>query len=326
VRQSAVPARASVAVARSAIGLTLLGALAALPAAGCTRGSPAEPGAPADTVREWLDVAYATRSAAQRLDLYLPAAGAGPFPVVVWVHGGGWRSGDKRLAPGAPQRRVLERGYALASVNYRLSDEATFPAQIEDVKAAVRWLRANAARHRLDPTRIAAWGSSAGGHLVALLGTSGGVAALEGAALGNAGESSRVQAVVDWFGPVDFLTMDAQAAENGCPPFGAGHAAPGSPEALLLGAAPRDRPDLARAASPLAYIDGDEPPFLLQHGTQDCTVAWQQSRQLHDALLPVLGPERALLTLLPAGHGGPAFFSEPNLARVLDFLDRHLGR
>ena len=146
------------------------------------------------------DIEYArVGNKSLKLDLYVPD-GAGPFPVIVWVHGGGWTSGDKALSASGPQVRQTARGYAVASINYRFSQEAKFPAQIEDCKAAVRWLRAHAAEHNLDPARIAVWGDSAGGHLASLMGASGGASDLEGDE-GNLDYSSRVEAVVDWFGP-----------------------------------------------------------------------------------------------------------------------------
>lgn len=261
---------------------------------------------------------YAAASPAQMLDLYLPG-GTGPFPLVLWIHGGGWRSGSRALGTDAPQRRVLAAGYALASVGYRLSGEATFPAQIHDAKAAVRWLRTNAAAHRLGGW-IAAWGASAGGHLAALLGTSAGVADLEGAHLGYAGESSAVDAVVDWYGPTDFLRMDAQTAEQGCPEFGrGGHDAADSPESRLMGFPVQQRPGRVRAADPITYVSGDEPPFLIQHGDRDCTVPHAQGRLLHEALRRA-GAD-STFELLPAGHGGAAFRSERNVQRILQFLD-----
>lgn len=276
--------------------------------------------------RERHDLAYATASPSQRLDLYLPAAGEGPFPVVVWVHGGAWQMGSKALGPDAVQRRVLDRGYALASIEYRLSHEAVFPAQIHDVKAAVRFLRANQERLGLDATRIAGWGDSAGGHLVALLGTSAGEATLEGDELGNAGVTSRIQAVVDWYGPTDFLRMDEQAEAIGCGGAAMRHSTPGSPESRLIGGLITDRPDRVRAADPATYVDGDEPPFLIQHGTADCTVPYPQGELLRDALRGAAGPDRVELDLLEgAGHGGPAFTADRNATRVLDFLDRHLA-
>src|SRR5687767_8759314 len=157
------------------------------------------------------DVEYATvGDVSLRLDLYLPSDGEGPFPVLVWIHGGGWMEGSKNLAPNSFQVRQTARGYAVASINYRLSQQAIFPAQIHDCKAAVRWLRAHAREYNLDPDRVASWGSSAGGHLATLLGTSGDVEDLEGSVGGNLEFSSRVQATVDMFGPSNFLTIGSQ--------------------------------------------------------------------------------------------------------------------
>ena len=149
----------------------------------------------------------------QRLDLYLPEKAEGRLPLIVWIHGGAWWAGSKEDCPAVP---LAAKGYAVASINYRFSQHAVFPAQIEDCKAAIRWLRANAAKYHLDADHIGVWGASAGGHLVALLGTTGGVKELEGKG-GNLDQSSRVQCVVDWFGPTDFVD-DGQAGRQ------AGHA------------------------------------------------------------------------------------------------------
>jgi acetyl esterase/lipase len=168
--------------------------------------------------RRFLDIPYATLSDAQKLDIYLPDEGSGPFPVIVSIHGGAFMGCDKADTQVLPVLEGLKRGYAVVAVNYRLSWEAKFPAQVHDVKAAVRWIRANAQRYHLDPDKIAAWGSSAGGYLASMLGTSAGVQELEGLSLGNPEQPSHVQAVVAWFGPTDFLKMDEQLAERGLPP------------------------------------------------------------------------------------------------------------
>jgi len=156
---------------------------------------------------------------------HLPEKGREPLPLIIWIHGGAWMAGSKD-GP-SPASSFTAKGYAVAHVGCRLSQEAVFPAQIHDCKAAVRWLRANARKYELDPDKFVAWGSSAGGHLVAFLGTSGGVAELEGN-VNDLKESSRVQAVVDWFGPTDFLHVGD--AESDLP-----HKAPGSPESKLIG-------------------------------------------------------------------------------------------
>ena len=189
------------------------------------------------------------------------------------------RWATRAIRPGADE--FLANGYAVASVDYRLSGEALAPAQIQDVKAAVRWLRANASKYNLDPQKFAAFGQSAGGNLVALLGTSCGAAALEGAELGNADQSSCVQAVVDWFGPTDFLQMDQQFAGTSCP---ATHDAADSPESLVVGAPIQTVPDKVQLVNPITYVTADAPAFLIQHGTADCNVPPQQSQLLYDAL------------------------------------------
>ena len=276
--------------------------------------------------RELLDLPYASVSRAQRLDLFLPATGAGPFPVLVWIHGGGWAAGSKNLSPTGIQRQMTARGYAVASVEYRLSGEAKYPAAVLDVKAAIRFLRANATRFALNSDRIAVWGSSAGGHLAALVGVTGGVALFDDATLGNATQSSRVQAVVDWFGPSELLQMDADGAAQGCPLFGGvGHDNSNSPEGLWLGGKPSALPARAREASPVTWVSTDDAPALVQHGGIDCTVPTAQGRRFRDALRTALDTSRVIWIELPnSGHGGPAFESAANVLVVAAFLDRWL--
>jgi acetyl esterase/lipase len=289
-------------------------------------GPSPSPGPTPVTQRTFLDQAFGS-DAAQRLDVYLPPTGNGPFRLVIWVHGGGWSAGSKSLGAGAFQRRLLTQGFALASVGYRLSGSAKFPAQIHDVKAAVRYLRANAARFALDPARFGAWGLSAGGHLVALLGTSSGVAALEGT-LGNLQASSRVQAVVDWFGPTDFLQVDAQLAAAGCQPAGViVRGLANSPESQLLGAPIGQVPALVAQANPITWVSPDDPPFMIQHGTADCTVPYGQSVILNAALTGPggTGAANVAFTLFTgAGHGGSPFTDTGNVDQVIAFFDRTL--
>lgn len=242
------------------------------------------------------------------LDLYLPEQAQGPLPVVVWIHGGAWRAGNKE---GTPAVRLVPKGYAVASISYRLSQEAVWPAQIQDCKAALRWLRAHAQEYGLDPDRFAAWGASAGGHLAAMLGTAGD--AREWEVGENLGFSSRVQAVCDFFGPADFTTI-------GYYPCALDHLGPDSPEAQLIGASLTDHPDKARAASPNTYITADDPPFLIMHGDMDWVVPWTQSQELYDQLRAA-GVAATLVIVPGAGHG----FAGPEIdAQVDAFLDQHL--
>ncbi|MBI1895980.1 MAG: alpha/beta hydrolase [Acidobacteria bacterium] len=267
-------------------------------------------------MRAHRDLVYASTPEKElKLDLYLPEdLPPQPLPLVIWIHGGAWRAGGKE---NAPSLRLVPHGYAAASISYRLSQEAGFPAQIEDCKAAVRWLRAHAAEYNLDPNRFAVWGGSAGGHLVALLGTSGDVRELEGK-LGNDGVSSRVQAVVDYFGPTRLARMSQS-------PSRLDHDAPDSPESQLIRATVQQNAGLARRADPLSYVSKDDPPFLIVHGDSDLTVPLEQS-ELLDAALKRAGVESRLLVLPGAGHGGREFSTAETMKQVADFLARHLKK
>ncbi len=248
----------------------------------------------------------------QKLDLYLPAQTSRSLPLIIWIHGGAWREGSKSNCPALP---FVARGYAVASVNYRLSQHAVFPAQIEDCKAAVRWLRAHAKEYQLDPERFGAWGSSAGGHLVALLGTTGDTKEFDRGP--NLEVSSRVQAVVDFFGPTDLLRMDAQSGPNSRMK----HDAPDSPESQLIGGTLRENKEKANRANPIAYVSKDDPPMLLVHGDADPLVPHQQSEELYAALQKA-GVEATLHIVKGGGHG-TGFGPEVNLL-VEQFFEQHL--
>ena len=225
------------------------------------------------------------------LDLYLPENATKPLPVVVWVHGGGWRNGSK--GSGGPALPMVSRGFAVVDVEYRLSGEAIFPAQIQDCKAAIRWIRANAKEYGLDPDQIGAWGSSAGGHLVALMGTAGDVKQFDTSENGE--YSSRIQAVCDWFGPTDLLRMDDF-------PGTMNHNAPNSPESQLIGGPIQDNKEQVARANPITYIGEDDPPFLIVHGEKDQTVPCNQSELLYDALIKN-GVEATLYRVKDGDHG-----------------------
>jgi acetyl esterase/lipase len=275
-----------------------------------------------------LDIPYADRSPAQQLDIYLPDEGSGPYPVIVSIHGGAFMGGDKADVQVLPMLSGLQRGYAVVSINYRLSGEAPFPALVHDAKAAIRWIRANAPQYCFDQQRIATWGGSAGGYLSLFAGISAGVRELEDFSLGNPAQPSQVQAVVAWFPPTDFLKMDEQLMACGLPPrAGEEHSGAHSPESLLLGAHITTVPELVRAANPETYITPAAPTFLLQHGTRDAVVPAAQSINFASRLAEAIGMDHCLLDLLEgAGHGDPRFSAPENVSRVLDFLDRFLAR
>jgi len=282
----------------------------AQPPAGRAGQPPRVPPLPAGTTVH-RDLAYvANGHDRQNLDLYLPADAQRP-PLIVMIHGGAFRMGSKESENPVP---FLVEGYAVASINYRLSGQAIFPAQIEDCKAAVRWLRAHAAQYGYDPGRFGVIGSSAGGHLAAMLGTAGSTAEFDGG--GYANGSSRVQAVVDRFGPTDFLQMDAHRL-----PSGQTHDGPDSPESQLVGGRIQDNPDKVRRANPITYITRDAPPFLVIHGDRDPLVPHHQS-ELLVAALKKAGVPVTFYTVKGGGHGG---FTDPNVDRMTrDFFATHL--
>lgn len=272
--------------------------------------------------RKFLDVPYATLSAAQRLDVYLPNVGEGPFPVIVAIHGGAFMGCDKGDLQVTPMLEGLNKGFAVVSINYRMSGEAKFPALVQDAKAAVRWIRANARQYGFDPERIVAWGGSAGGYLSSMLAVSADEKSFKDPTLGNTEYSSRVQAAVIWYGPTNFLKMDDQLAASGLTgPEEFRHNSANSPESLLLGDLITRIPDRVKAANPETYISGTIPPMLLQHGRKDPVVPVQQSIEFHQKLKKRCGDDRVILEVFEgAEHADPAFETPENIDRVFRFL------
>lgn len=277
------------------------------------------------------DVPYATQSEAQKLDIYRVSRREEPCPVIMWMHPGGFHEGDKDGSAVAPLaiinmirlvQPMLERGYAVVSINYRLSQEAIFPALIFDVKAAVRWIRANAAKYHFDQDKVAAWGSSAGGYLAAMLATTGDVKELEDLSLGYPEQSSRVTAAVDWYGPTDFLLMDPHHIQLGQEAHV--HEA-GSPESRLMGASVTLVPDRCKAASPMTYINEHSAPIFIQQGTGDPVIPHPQSVMLAEQMSAAIGKENVFFELIQdVGHADPVFFTLENVHKVLDFLDKYM--
>jgi len=272
-----------------------------------------------DAAQSPITVAYAP-GGSHLLDLHLPPDATGPVPTVIWIHGGGWAGGSR--TDDAQARRLVCRGYAVASIDYRLSGTAEFPAQIHDVKAAIRFLRANAATYGLDASRFATFGSSAGGHLASLAATSGGVADLEDLSQGNADMSSTVQAGIAWFGPTDLSLMDTQLLAQSCPAADAIHGEATSAESRLVGCAVGDAACAAAVAraNPVTYVGASTPPLYLLHGTEDCTVPMAQSALLKTAMNSA-GRCATLRSVVGAGHGGPEWQTEPPQSAAADFLD-----
>jgi acetyl esterase/lipase len=252
----------------------------------------------------------------QVLDLFLPEQPSNkPLPLMIWIHGGAWMGGNQASPPVV---YLVPKGFAVASIQYRFSSDALWPAQAYDCKAAIRFLRANAAKYNFDPDHFGVGGDSSGGHLAAFIGTTGDVKEMEGD-LGNPGVSSRVQAVVDWFGPTDVTLMAQQSGTHSM----IQHDAPNSPESRLLGGPVQEKHDLARTANPITYIDKDDPPFLIMHGDNDQVVPLGQSVILAKALIDA-GVEVTMKTVHGAQHEGPQFRNAESQRLVEEFLSRHL--
>lgn len=265
--------------------------------------------APPSGVTVTRDLVYSEpEGALLALDLYLPVAKPeAPLPVVVWIHGGGWLKGSKDRCKAD---FLATRGFAVASIAYRLTDVAQWPSQIEDCYSAIRWLRKNANTYGLDAEHIGVFGSSAGGHLASLVGTR---------PAGKESTDAKVQAVCNWFGPADLLTMppnvvsedrsyEQVASSNG---------------AKLLGAPIPEVPELAKDASALYQVTPDDPPFLIMHGSDDPGVPLDQSILLHQALKEA-GVDAELYIVEGAGHGGPEFTSPEVQGKVIEFFTRTL--
>ncbi|MDB6148799.1 MAG: peptidase prolyl oligopeptidase active site domain protein [Chthoniobacter sp.] len=270
----------------------------------------AEPPALAAGVRVLRDLPYVSDGhARQRLDLYLPAK-AENAPLLIWIHGGGWEGGSKENCPAVG---LVGQGYTVASLNYRLSQHAPFPAQIEDCKAAVRWLRAHAAEYGYNPACIGAWGASAGGHLVAMLGVTGEMKEFDVGE--NLEQSSAVKCVINWFGPADFLRFKELVGKE--------RDRPGSLLARFFGGPFSEKTELARRASPVTWVTKTAAPMLILHGTKDALVPLSQSEVLAERLTAA-GVEVTLEVLEGAPHGGPEFSTAEKRKLMNDFLKRHL--
>jgi acetyl esterase/lipase len=258
-----------------------------------------------------------TSNARQTLDIFIPLnyQNKKPLPLVIWIHGGGWKNGSKKTGhlPSRLPAIVQTGNYIGASIGYRLSNEKVWPAQIHDCKAAIRWLRANAKKYGIDADRFAVWGASAGGHLASMLGVSANNKDLEGSIGTHLDQSSHVNAVVNYYGPSALLTMNDY-------PSKIDHNSPNSPESQLLGYPIQENKKLTQKASPLYYVSPKDPPFISFHGTMDSLVPYNQTKVFHQALLDK-SVKSVLITLREGGHSMPLEFTQKF---VIPFLDNEL--
>jgi acetyl esterase/lipase len=268
----------------------------------------------AQSMRTHRDVVYATEDGRKlRLDLYMPAGIESP-PLLVWVHGGAWSQGSKDNVP----MSFVRNGIATASIDFRQSTDARFPAQVHDIKAAIRFLRANALGYGYRSAKLAIAGDSSGGHLAALVGVSNGHPQLEGRVGNDLGQSSGVQAIVVYYGASNLMTILSQST-----PFGLNMRRPALEQ--LLGALPDQARELAVLASPVTHVDRNDPPLMLLHGDQDPQMPVNQALELQGAY-EKFGLDVRLDVVHGAAHGGEVFFATEHLKPVLEFLERTVGR
>ena len=274
----------------------------------------------------WLDIPYAQQSPSQKLDLILPENGDAPFPLILFIHGGGWVADDKRAEPTASIFKAVSQGYALAAINYRLAQEARWPAQLYDAKSALRFLRANRDRFHINTDRVVVWGNSAGGHISNMLAATGGRGILEDYSTGNESESSRVDGLIAWYAPSDIYRLSLEC--NMKPEDFIGELDLDSPtdyaypQNILMGFPVLDNETACISASPLAFVSAAFPAALYQHGTADVVVPYTQSVAMYNKIRYFCGDDRVQLDLFPqAVHGDQQIKSDTNIARCMDFID-----
>ncbi|NLD18967.1 MAG: alpha/beta hydrolase [Clostridiales bacterium] len=274
--------------------------------------------------RKWLDIPYANISESEKLDIFLPNEYKQQYPAIMLIHGGGFRFGDKQgIELKLTLKPALEQGFAVVSINYRLSPEAKFPAAPQDVNAAIRFIRANAYSYNIDPYRIALWGTSSGGNLASLAGTTGEYTNFVNYNLNNCRVPWFVSCVVDFYGPINFLTMDSQFVINGLD--GQNHNAADSFESLYMGAPIQTIPLTVQKSNPEVYITPNTCPFLIEHGTLDKNIPYQQSVIFAQKLNKKISDSKINLRLIDgAGHGGSLFETKDNLDLVFNFLKTYV--
>ena len=258
----------------------------------------------------------------QMLDIYIPAGVTSPTGTIVHIHGGAFMMGSKGISEQPSFQTFYNNGYICVDINYRYSTDSIWPAQIYDCKAAIRYLKANASLYHIDTCKIGVIGESAGGYLVSMLGTTSQVSQLEGFHLGNTNVTSRVYAVIDLFGPINFLTMDEEAAVLG---FTINTNSANSPESRLMGAPVQTIPELVTQANPTTYISPDDASFFISAGSVDQNIPYTQGQYFCEALIPIVGSTKASFELIEgAGHGGSFWHNTTQDAKYLAFFNSAL--
>lgn len=256
-----------------------------------------------------LNIPYTdTQNDRQQLDIVYPSIGNPPHKVIVAIHGGGWSSGDRKSASLKMIQMATQQGYAVINVGYRLTDEAKWPAQLHDVKAAIRFIRANAKQYRFDTRNIVVWGNSAGGHLASMLAATNGMEEMEDLAMGNSKSSSKIQGVLSWYGISDVSKLPDASINIAN---------------KLMGYNVRDKAEEAKVASPIHYINNNFPPIFMIHGTNDRIVPFEQAVEFAKAINQITGKRQASLKLhINAGHSDNQIKTVANVDESLNFVDK----
>lgn len=272
----------------------------------------------------YLDVPYASEHEHQKMDIIIPNEGEGPFPVVINIHGGAWFFGDKRNIHTRSGIQLAFEGYAVATINYRLSGDAKWPAQIYDCKAAVRFLRANAEKYNLKTDKIGVISNSAGGHLAAMLATTEGQSEFEDLSMGNSDFSSSVEAVATWYGVFDLFNTEEYKKQL----TRVGETFKYEDDGVtdrLMGCKLKGNEDKYADASPISHINKNMPPMLIQQGTSDAVVPYLQAIEFFNKYVKYCGDENVHIDLLETAiHGDEAFRTDENMHKVLKFLDKYV--
>lgn len=256
-----------------------------------------------------LNIPYTiTQNERQQLDIIYPSVGNSPYKVIVAIHGGGWEKGDRKSASLQSVQLATQQGYAVINVGYRLTDEAKWPAQLHDVKAAIRYLRANAKQYRLNTQKIVVWGNSAGGHLASMLAATNGVKEMEDLSMGSPQASSEIQGVVSWYGISDISKLPDASMDIAN---------------KLMGFNVRENPEDAKVASPIHYINKDFPPIFMIHGTNDRVVPFEQSIEFAKKINEVTQKKQASIKLhINAKHSDNQMKTITNVDECLNFVDK----
>lgn len=271
--------------------------------------------------RKFLNCPYGENQK-QALDIYLPNEGDGPFPVIFFMHGGGWSGGNKKDAQVLPFMGGVERGYAVISVGYRLVPFIRYPDNLFDIKATLRWVYENADTYLLDPERVALAGASAGAHLAMMAAFTEGQAVFEGAPLSK---TCKIRAVVNQYGPTDFLRKHEQFDESGYVRINAPDCNSMDSEDNMLGIKLSSVQNLVRFLNPIDNVHPNIPPVLIQHGQYDPVVPYQQATELYHKIINVAGSGKAVLDLSEKyTHADPGYAEPESVEIIFSFLDKHL--